>query len=136
MSLSLPGAGASLAETAAAVAHWRSAVPRGSRIPEELWSRAVELAGTQGVGPVARALRLDYTALKRRVTRGAGVVVPAVAAPPPAAFVEYQLGLPAAGPDCVLALSDAHGRALRIEWRRAGAAEVATVARCLWEAGP
>jgi hypothetical protein len=134
MSLSLPGAGATLAETAAAVAQWRSTVPRGSRVPEELWLRAVELVGTHGVAKVARALRLDYTALKRRVTRPAAVAVPTVAAPPPAAFVEYQLGVSDAGPGCVLALSDAHGRALRIEWRRGAAAEVAAVARCLWEA--
>jgi hypothetical protein len=134
MSLSLPGAGSTLAETAAAVAKWRRTVPRGSRIPDELWSRAVELAGTQGVGPVARALRLDYTALKRRVTRAGASAVPTVATPEPTAFVEYQLGVPAAGPDCVLVLSDAHGRALRIEWRRAAAAEVAAVARGLWEA--
>jgi hypothetical protein len=134
MSLSLPGAGATLAETAAAVAHWRSTTPRRSRIPDALWSRAVELAATHGVGKVARALRLDYTALKRRVTRAGASAVPTVATPEPAAFVEFQLGVSDAGPDCVLALSDAHGRVLRIEWRRAAAAAVAAVARGLWEA--
>ena len=136
MSLSLPGAGSTLAETAAAVAHWRSTVPRRTRIPEELWLRAVELAGTDGVAKVARALRLDYTALKQRLTRTAVIAVPPVAAPPPMAFVEYPLGLPGAGPGCVLALSDARGRALRIEWRQGATAEVAAVARALWEAVP
>ena len=52
MSLSLPAA-ADLAETAAAFAHWRSSTPLGSRIPEELWSRAVALAGTHGASKVA-----------------------------------------------------------------------------------
>ena len=42
--------------------------------------------------------------------------------------------LPPAGPGCVLALSDPHGRSLRIEWTRAVASEVAAVARSLWEA--
>lgn len=97
MSLSLPGAGSTLAETAAAVTHWRSTVPRRTRVPEELWLRAVELAGTAGVAKVARALRLDYTALKQRLMRTSAIAVPAVAAPLPMAFVEYPLGLPGAG---------------------------------------
>lgn len=76
MSRSLPGAGASRAETAAAVARRRSKVPRGLRIPEQLWARAVELAGTQGVGPVAMAWRLDYNTrflkLAQEPTQAAG----------------------------------------------------------------
>lgn len=44
------------------------------------------------------------------------------------------LDLPLSGPGCILALSDAHGRALRIEWTRPVASDVAAVARSLWEA--
>jgi hypothetical protein len=122
MSLLLPAA-ADLAQTAAAFAHWRSTTAVGARIPAELWSRAVELAARHGVSKVAATLRLDYTGLKRRLQ--------ALAAPPPVpttappAFVEMVLGLPPAGPGCVLALSDTRGRSLRIEW---------AVARSLWEA--
>jgi hypothetical protein len=36
----------------------------------------------------------------------------------------------------VLALSDARGRSLRIEWTGAAPGEVAAVARTLWEAAP
>ncbi len=128
MSLSLPAA-ADLAETAAAFAHWRNTTPRGARIPEELWSRAVELAASYGVSRVAATLRLDYVGLKRRLT-----TAPTLPPPVPPAFVEMTLGLPSSGPGCVLALSDARGRTLRIEWPRAAAGEVATVARSLWEA--
>jgi hypothetical protein len=42
--------------------------------------------------------------------------------------------LPPSGSGCVLAFSDARGRALRIEWTRPLASEVAAVARSLWEA--
>jgi hypothetical protein len=119
-----------LAETAAALTRWRSARPLGARMPEALWSRAVELASTHGVARVATTLRLDYTRLKRRVTAESEV-----AAPPPA-FVEMTLGLSPSGSGCVLALSDARGRALRIEWTQPVASEVAAVARSLWEAAP
>jgi hypothetical protein len=131
MSQLLPAADSSLAETAAALTRWRSTKPLGARIPEALWSRAVELASTHGVAKVARVLRLDYVRLKRRLMAEAGAAVP-----PPPGFVEMTLGLAPAGPDCILALSDARGRALRIAWTRPVASEVAAVARSLWEAAP
>jgi len=125
----LPIADAKLAEVAAAFARWRSSTRPRSRIPDELWSRAVELAATHGVCKVATALRLDYYGLKRRVTAEAGV-----AAAQPPAFVECNLGLPVAAPACVVALSDRRGRMLRIEMPRAAASEVAALARSLWQA--
>jgi hypothetical protein len=118
-----------LAATAAAFARWRDTTPLGTRIPEALWTRAAELAGTHGVGRVATTLRLDYTRLKRRATAQSEA-----AAPPPPGFVEMTLELPPSGSGCILALSDSRGRALRIEWTRPVASEVAAVARSLWEA--
>jgi hypothetical protein len=134
MSLPLPAAAADLGQTAAAFAHWRNTTSQGARIPEELWSRAVELAARHGVSKVATTLRLDYTGLKRRLTaRTAPPPVPTIAPP---AFVEMMLGLAPSGPGCVLTLSDAGGRSLRIEWSGTAGEEVATVARRLWEAAP
>jgi hypothetical protein len=85
------------------------------------------------VAKVAATLRLDYVRLKRRV---AGRAVTAASPPPiaPPAFVELTVGLPPSGPGCVLALSNAAGQCLRIEWTRPLASEVAAVARSLWEA--
>jgi len=128
MSSSHPTAAADLTAAAAAFARWRDTTPLGARIPEALWSRAVELARAYGVARVATTLRLDYTRLKRRL-----VVESGAAAPPPPAFVEVTLDLPPSGSACVLAFSDARGRALRIEWTRPVASEVAAVARSLWE---
>ncbi len=48
--------------------NWRGAGDKGRRIPEALWQSATELAREIGVNPVVRALHLDYTRLKRRVT--------------------------------------------------------------------
>jgi hypothetical protein len=120
---------ADLAAAAAAFARWRDTTPLGARIPETLWSRAVELARTHGVARVATTLRLDYARLKRRLAAES-----CAAAPPPPEFVEMTLDLPPTGSGCILELSDAQGRALRIEWARPLASEVAAVARSLWEA--
>ena len=129
MSLPHPTAPADLTAAAVAFARWRETTPLGARIPEALWSRAVELARAHGVARVATTLRLDYTRLKRRLAAESCAAVP-----PPPAFVEMTLDLPPMGSGCILALSDAHGRALRIEWTRPVASEVAAVARSLWEA--
>ena len=107
---------------------WRDTRPLGGRIPEARWSRAVELAARHGV---ARALRLDYVRLKRRLAMTSEVT----AAQPPA-FLDLTLDLAPAGSSCVLALSDARGRTLRIAWTRGVAGEVAAVARTLGEAPP
>jgi hypothetical protein len=41
-------------------------------MPEDLWEAAVSLARSHGIAPIARALRLDYGSLKKRVGRGSG----------------------------------------------------------------
>jgi hypothetical protein len=47
--------------------NWRQN-PRGKqRIPDELWSDAIELARRDGVNPTAAALHLDGAKLKRRI---------------------------------------------------------------------
>jgi hypothetical protein len=129
MSLPRSTAAADLTAAATAFARWRDTTPLGARIPEALWSRAVDLARVHGVARVATTLRLDYTRLKRRLTAESSA-----AGPSPPECVEMTLDLAAAGSACILELSDAQGRALRIEWTRPVASEVAAVARSLWEA--
>jgi len=46
---------------------FRSRQPLRARLPEALWSAASELAARYGVHATARALRLDYTGLRKRV---------------------------------------------------------------------
>lgn len=49
------------------VTRWRESRARPGPMPEGLWSEVVALARIHGVNPVARALRLDYYSLKRRL---------------------------------------------------------------------
>ena len=46
---------------------FRSTRTKHSHLPESLWAAAVTLATRHGVNPTARALRLDYTGLRKRV---------------------------------------------------------------------
>jgi hypothetical protein len=47
---------------------WRTTHPVRTKLPESFWRAAAEVAKQHGLNPTARALRLDYTALKRRVS--------------------------------------------------------------------
>lgn len=137
MPQSLPFADLQLADAAAALAEWRSTLPGSSRIPEERWSRATELAERHGVAKVAGALKLDYTSLKRRLSGTARRPAEGERTSPQSpAFVELNFGLPLATAACVLVLSDRHGRALRIELPCAASSDIAEVARSLWQTRP
>src|SRR5277367_338009 len=46
---------------------FRSSQPRRTKLPEDLWHAAVELARRHGLYPVAHPLRLDYVGLKKRL---------------------------------------------------------------------
>jgi hypothetical protein len=55
------------------VEQWReSRKDVGERIPEELWSAAVEVARVEGVYATSKALRFSYTSLKERVNLAQG----------------------------------------------------------------
>ncbi len=51
------------------IERWRRERPERSPMPAELWGSAVSLARRHGVYPIARALGVDYGALKKRVAR-------------------------------------------------------------------
>jgi len=63
---------ASVARVRLRVERWREQGVNRWRMPEELWDAAVSLARAHGVGPIARALRLDYGSLKKRMAHGSG----------------------------------------------------------------
>lgn len=74
------------------LAEWRKSHPRRSRLPEELWMAAVELAHRHGLHRTARALPIDYAGLRNRLPAKAAesrFTTAAVGRPPE--FVEARL---------------------------------------------
>lgn len=91
---------------------WRQTRRPVLAIPEELWGQAAQLGAQQGVQVVARALRLNYSDLKKRVAAlgGNGTVKPATTS-----FVElFPVPLPAVA-KCLVEVESAQGARLRIE---------------------
>jgi hypothetical protein len=111
------------------LAAWRQAHKARTRISEELWLNAAELAREYGVGPVAKALHLDYRCLRQRMQ--AAVPEPAVAGSvAAAAFVEWIA--PAASSnitECALIVEPCRGGRLRVELKNLPPTQLAFILR-------
>ena len=107
---------------------------RGSRIPEELWGRAVKAARAKGVYGTARALHLNYERLKERVElaqAGGASVGPAAAA----AFIEVPMGSLGGG-RMLVELVGRGGEQMRIHLAGASSAELVGLAQAFWSRQP
>lgn len=110
-------------------AAWRRTRRPKTRIPESLWEFAVRLAATHGLHPTARALKLDYYSLKKRVEAAAAHREKNTAAflelPPVPAAVQECAAQPCVVQECVIELEDGAIR-LRAHLKGYNAAEIAT----------
>jgi hypothetical protein len=107
--------------------NWRQGRRGKQRIPEELWSAAIEVARRDGVNPTAAALHLDGGKLKRRMVTADSVSGKAM----PPTFVELMRPTVDLR-ECTIELEGRNGK-LRIHWKGATSADVAAVSRALWE---
>lgn len=108
------GVAAELSRAAERFERWRRTRGRRKRIPARLWRLAADVAGRHGVSLTAGVLKLDYYALKARLTqpppRRGAAGSPSLAA----SFVELTPGpLPAPSP-CEIEFSDPFGSMLRV----------------------
>ena len=90
---------------------WRRSRPKLGPIPEELWRDAVQLARAHGINLVARALRLEYYALKRHVNASVPPGQPSGALQ---AFIEVAMPIPAAPPDYLVEMMRPDGGQMRV----------------------
>jgi hypothetical protein len=109
---------------------WRRTRCGRERIPERLWTAAVQMAGVYGLCITARTLRLDYVALKRHVESARRQGPPG---PEPAmSFVEVRPPEPTAAPECLLELEDPRGVKMRIHLQGVALPDVVALSQCLW----
>lgn len=69
------------------IEHWRRTRAKRTAMPATLWSEAVTLARRGGAYAIARALRIDFDSLTRRIAEAARDAARTPASPP-SAFVE------------------------------------------------
>ncbi len=107
---------------------WRGQRKRCSPIPGALWKAAVDIANEQGLNQAARALRLNYYDLKKRVEAAEG----SGPRPQRAAFVELIAPAASGGAECIVELENARGAKMRIALK-GGGADLMALSRAFWE---
>lgn len=139
---------ARLEKTCRQFERWRRTRKGRSRIPEALWASAVKAAGQYGLCRTARALRLDYYALKKRVEASAclsggqaarhgpdrpvSAKAQGVAGQAVAGFIELPPAVPAGLPECILELEDPRGAKMRIHLKGGQVPDVTALSRSFW----
>jgi len=109
---------------------WRKDGSRGRRIPEPLWKTAVDLAKVHGVNPIAKALRLDYYGVKKRLV-SSEAVRSARRNGVTAEFVEMRFPPVGPGAGCLVTLEDGSGERLTISLPGSSADQVAGIIQAL-----
>ena len=115
-------------EVVARFEQWRQTRHGKARIPDELWSAAIEVARREGVNRTAAALHLDGGKLKRRMVAVDGVSGKAM----PPAFVEFMAPAATGLPEYTIELESHRGK-LRIHCTGATPMQVAELSRTLWD---
>lgn len=106
---------------------WRQSREQRSRIPEGIWSCATELARAHGVAKIARMLRLDYYALRRRLGPASET---ALSGSP--RFVELMASVAMPGFDCQVELERPDGSRMRIQLRSPSVPDLAALSQSFW----
>ncbi len=109
---------------------WRQTRKPRTRIPDSLWAAAVEIARTYGLARTARAIRLEYYSLKKRLEQrstAAGRHEPS--AEP--TFVELP-PMPTSVCELTLELEDMTRSKMRIHLKTATPPDLAALCRSFW----
>jgi hypothetical protein len=123
---------------------WRGTRKVRSRIPEPLWVAAVKLAKTYGLHRTAKALRVNYYALKKRVEEEVAIGasdISASNAPKGDAATFLELGTAAPTPsisadscECTLELEDTDGARMRVHLGGVATPDLVALSRSFWRA--
>ena len=115
---------------------WRQRRARGTRIPDSLWTAAVEVAESWGVCQTAKVLRLDYYSLKRRLERKVADRSNGSQDEAAAAFVELSVPAAATPRECTVDLEDGSGATMRIHLKGVETSDLAALCRSFRELEP
>jgi hypothetical protein len=113
-----------------------------------LWESAVEAAGAHGVHRTAKALRVNYYTLKKRVALAAsGADLPPESPPDAAdrpavsangqalaAFLELTPPASSSVCECIVELENPAGDKMRVHLKGAEVPDLAALSRCFWSA--
>ena len=116
---------------------WRSVRLKGASIPPDLWRSATALAAVHGVSKISTELRLDYYALKKRLSEYSdeecGTEKRSGSTP---RFVEMSLSCESSKVRCAIEVEnraeDASHRKLRVELEEIALTDLSSLLRSVW----
>jgi hypothetical protein len=115
---------------------WRQTHRARARIAEPLWSAAVKMADAYGIHRTARALQVNYYALKKRVERKSVVTSGQLEENVATTFIELPLPVSvdsykgtSGSCECTLELEDTGGVKLRLHLQGIAAPDLAALCR-------
>jgi len=110
---------------------WRRKRMVRTRIPAALWQAAVKVAERYGVHRTAKALRIDYYGLKKRVEEaGSSARMPAKG--DVATFVELTGPFSAGSVECLVELEDDSGAKMRVHVKGVEAPDLVALSGSFW----
>jgi len=110
-------------------ARWRESREKLSPIPESLWESAVQLTQSYSVYRVARALHLDYSALKKRVPPQEKRARAKSESRP--LFWEMDAGgISSVSAECLVEMEDPRGAKLKIHMKGKGDLDLLALSQC------
>lgn len=110
---------------------WRNTRKGRQPIPDLLWQAAVNLFPIYSTNKIARALRLDYTKLKKRIedANSNSNIIQNVSPD----FIELDLGTsPAAAFECTLEIKSSSGSQLKMHWKDDRGFDALEVCKAFW----
>jgi hypothetical protein len=112
-------------------ATWRKNRENRERIPEALWESAVSLANAFSINALAKALRLNHSALKKRVESMKGGSVEETCHP---VFIEFpQLNAPYGSSEVMVEFKKAGAR-MKVHIK--GSVDIASLVQIFWSQQP
>ena len=109
----------------------RTRTPGRSPIPNALWAAAVALARRHGLYATSRLLRLDYTALKRRMSTAGDRAVASAASRPMVIELSPAPGLC----PCVIEIESPCGGRMRVQVPQVTVPDLVALTRGVWSGG-
>jgi hypothetical protein len=112
---------------------WRRRHRTRSRIPDRLWAAAVRAASTSGIHRTAKALRVDYYSLKRRVQQEAAAASRVPPGGEVGSFIELTAAASGGSCRCDLEWESAGGAKMRVHLNSFQMPDLVALSRSFWD---
>lgn len=92
---------------------WRQTRKKRSAIPDELWTAAIGLSASHSVNKISKALRLNYTELRKRIEQSRSSLLPGIIQPK---FIDFEIGK-AESAEYIIETTNRNGTSMRAHIR-------------------